>query len=56
MAAVRSGSGKTGYGSDFFSLSLDQCCGSRSAWIRNFCVDPDPELLFRTWIQQKMKE
>ena len=31
-----------------------QCCGSASAWIRNFCLDPDPELKFQ--IQQKVKE
>ena len=31
-----------------------QCCGS--AWISNFCLDQDPELLFRIRIQQKMKE
>ena len=31
-----------------------KCCGSGSAWIRNFCLDPDPELLFR--IQLNMKE
>ena len=35
---------------------FNQCCGSGSAWIRNFCLDldPDPELLFR--IHQNMKE
>ena len=33
-----------------------QCCGSGSAWIRNFCLDPDPELKFRIQIQQKLKE
>ena len=21
-----------------------KCCGSGSAWIRNICLDPDPEL------------
>ena len=26
------------------------------AWIRNFCLDPDPELLFRIQIQLNMKE
>ena len=25
-------------------------------WIRNFCLDPDPELKFRIQIQQKVKE
>ena len=37
-----------------------QCCGcgsgSGSAWIRNFCLDPDPELKFQIRIQQKVKE
>ena len=33
-----------------------QCCGSGSAWIQNFCLDPDPELKFRIRIQQKVKE
>ena len=27
--------------------SFTQCCGSRSAWIRNLFLDPDPELLFQ---------
>ena len=31
-------------------------CGSGSAWIRNFCLDPDPELKFLIRIQQKKKE
>ena len=31
-----------------------QCCGSGSAWIWNFCLNPDPELLFQ--IQQNVKE
>ena len=31
-----------------------QCCGSGSAWIRNFCLDPDSELYFQ--IRQKVKE
>ena len=35
---------------------LVQCCGSGSAWIRNFCLDPDPELKFQIRIQQKVKE
>ena len=26
------------------SFTLKQCCGSGSSWIRNFCLDPDPEL------------
>ena len=34
--------------------TLYQCCGSRSAWIRNFCLDP--ELLFRIRNQQKITE
>ena len=34
--------------------AIMQCCGSGSAWIQNFCLDPDPELLFR--IQLNMKE
>ena len=34
----------------------NQCCGSGSAWIRYFCLDPDPELKFWIWIQQKVKE
>ena len=49
------------------SLSLDslhystclpylQCCGSGSAQIRNFCLGPDPDLLFRIRIQLNMKE
>ena len=31
------------------SQNLKQCCGSGSgsAWIRNFCLDPAPELKFR---------
>ena len=33
-----------------------QCCGSGSAWIRNFWLVPDPELYFRIRIQQKVKE
>ena len=33
-----------------------QCCGSGSAWIRNFCLDLNLELLFRIRIQQKVKE
>ena len=32
----------------------NQCFGSGSTWIRNFCLDPNPEILFR--IQQKVKE
>ena len=35
-------------------FSKKQWCGSRSDWIRNFCLDP--ELLLRIRIQQKMKE
>ena len=31
-----------------------QCCGSGYEWIQNFCLDPDPKLLFR--IQLNMKE
>ena len=30
--------------------------GSGSGWIRNFFLDPDPELFFRNPIQQKLKE
>ena len=39
-----------------YSSADGQCCGSGSAWIRNFCLDPDldSELLFR--IQQKRKD
>ena len=39
---------------NFLNYQLKQklCCGS--AWIRNFCLDP--ELLFRIWIQQKIKK
>ena len=33
-----------------------QCCGSESPWIRNFCLDLDPELLLRIRSQQNMKE
>ena len=29
--------------------------GSGSAWIWNFSLDPDPELLFRIWIQQNIE-
>ena len=34
------------------------CCGFGygSAWIRNFCLDPDPELKFQIRIHQKVKE
>ena len=31
-----------------------QCCGSRSAWIRNFFLDS--ELLFRIRIHQKKRD
>ena len=24
--------------------TVGQCCGSGSAWIRTFCLNPDPEL------------
>ena len=34
----------------------NQCCGSGSAWIRNFFLVPDLELKFLIWIQQKVKE
>ena len=37
-----------------FRKNLNKFAGSGSAWIRNFYLDPDPELLFR--IQQNMKE
>ena len=37
-------------------VTCKQCCGSGSAWIRNFCLDPDPELLFQIRIQKNMKE
>ena len=49
----------TMYVCDKFSFDLTsfiQCCGSGSAWIRNFCLDPDLELLFRIRIQLNMKE
>ena len=36
--------------------TMQQCCGSGFAWIRNFCLDPDPELKFWIRIQQKVKE
>ena len=37
-------------------VTYEQCCGSGSARILNFCLDPDPELKFWIWIQQKVKE
>ena len=40
----------------FGFIPRNQCCGSGSAWIRNFCLDPDLELKFRIRIQQKVKE
>ena len=40
------------------SVVAKQCCGSGFgfAWIRKFCLDPDPKLKFRIRIQQKVKE
>ena len=38
------------------SVPFIQCCGSESAWIRNFCLDPDLELLFWIRIQLNMKQ
>ena len=35
---------------------ISQCCGSGSAWIRNFCLDPELLFRFRIRIQQNMKE
>ena len=32
------------------------CCGSGSAWIWNYCLDPNMELKFPIRIQQKIKE
>ena len=37
-------------------MTVNQWCGSGFAWIRNFCLDPDPELKFRVRIQQKVKK
>ena len=39
-----------------FSQCLLQVCGSGPSWIRNFCLDLDPELFLRIRIQQKMNE
>ena len=49
---------QTTVSSSCVSDSCVQCCGSGygSAWIRNFCLDPDPELKIRIRIQQKVKE
>ena len=38
--AVRRGAAGEKYRS---VTNYNQCCGSGSAWIRNFCLDPDPE-------------
>ena len=38
------------------TICYKQCCGSGSAWIQFFCLEPDPELLFRCRIQLNMKE
>ena len=51
-------SSKTKEFSPFFAFTglstLKKC--SASAWIRNFCLDQDPELLFRIRIHKKIKD